>query len=120
MLRKGTKKNEVKSKFFHVFWVHFSRIDFIGLFPLFSLILPIIFLLLGRILFPGAAVYINKNKLRNRFWQSPVSAAIPFASRLFALILAIPLWAGMFPSISPKKLVFLLVMVIQFRLFLLF
>ena len=71
--------------------------------PMLSLILPIIFLLLGGIPLPGAAVYINKNELRNRFWQSAVSAAGPLASALFALIFAIPFWAGIFPSISSTK-----------------
>lgn len=53
-----------------------------------SLILPLIFLLMGGIALPGAAVYINQSKLRNRWWQSGVSAAGPLASIVVAFVLA--------------------------------
>lgn len=62
--------------------------------PGLSLILPIIFLLMGGIALPGAAVYINRRQLRNRWWQSAVSAAGPIASILVTLLLAIPFWMG--------------------------
>jgi tetratricopeptide (TPR) repeat protein/Zn-dependent protease len=60
--------------------------------PGYSLILPVLFLLLGGIGLPGGAVYINQNKLRNRWWKSAVSAAGPAANSLFALLLSIPFW----------------------------
>jgi tetratricopeptide (TPR) repeat protein len=53
-----------------------------------SLVLPILFLLMGGIALPGAAVYINENRLRNRWWKSAVSAAGPIASIIVALFLA--------------------------------
>ncbi|MEB3233054.1 MAG: tetratricopeptide repeat protein, partial [Leptolyngbyaceae bacterium] len=62
--------------------------------PQMSLVLPVIFLLLGGIALPGAAVYINHGALRNRLWRSAVSAAGPFASAIAALILSIPFWFG--------------------------
>ncbi|HEY9853241.1 MAG TPA: tetratricopeptide repeat protein [Leptolyngbyaceae cyanobacterium] len=62
-----------------------------------SLVLPLIFLLLGGIPLPGAAVYINHHRLRNRFWKSAVSAAGPLFSILVMLILAIIFKLG-FPS----------------------
>ncbi|MGA1264973.1 MAG: tetratricopeptide repeat protein [Prochlorothrix sp.] len=49
-----------------------------------SLVLPLIFLLLGGIPLPGGAVYINQHQLRNRWWQSAVSLAGPVATLLFA------------------------------------
>lgn len=55
-----------------------------------SLVLPLIFLLMGGIALPGAAVYIDHRRLRNRWWESAVSAAGPGASILVALVLAIP------------------------------
>jgi tetratricopeptide (TPR) repeat protein len=55
-----------------------------------SLVLPLIFLLMGGIALPGAAVYIDHRRLRNRWWESAVSAAGPLASILVALFLAIP------------------------------
>jgi tetratricopeptide (TPR) repeat protein len=60
--------------------------------PGYSLILPIVFLLMGGIGLPGGAVYIDRQKLRNRWWQSAVSAAGPMANLLIALGLAIPFW----------------------------
>jgi len=60
-----------------------------------SLILPLLFLLMGGIALPGAAVYIDHRRLRNRWWESAVSAAGPFASILVALFLAIPFQLGL-------------------------
>ncbi|WP_309738143.1 MULTISPECIES: tetratricopeptide repeat protein [unclassified Chamaesiphon] len=57
--------------------------------PGYSLVLPVLFLLMGGIGLPGGAVYINQHKLRNRWWQSAVSAAGPSANILIALGLAI-------------------------------
>lgn len=54
-----------------------------------SLILPLFFLLIGGIPLPGAAVYINHHRLRNRWWQSAVSAAGPLSSALVTVLLAI-------------------------------
>jgi tetratricopeptide (TPR) repeat protein len=64
--------------------------------PGYSLVLPVLFLLMGGIGLPGGAVYINQHKLRNRWWQSAVSAAGPSANVLITLLLAIPL--GIFAS----------------------
>lgn len=60
-----------------------------------SLTLPLIFVLMGGIPLPGAAVYINHNRLRNRWWQSAVSAAGPVASIIVALLLALPFKLGL-------------------------
>ena len=59
--------------------------------PGYSLVLPVLFLLMGGIGLPGGAVYINQQKLRNRWWQSAVSAAGPSANIIIALLLTIPL-----------------------------
>ena len=53
-----------------------------------TLVLPAVFLLLGGFALPGAAVYIRRGSLRNRFWQSAVSAAGPFATLLVTVLLA--------------------------------
>ncbi len=54
-----------------------------------SLLLPLLFLLIGGIALPGAAVYIDTRRLRNRWWQSAVSAAGPIASAIVTLFLAL-------------------------------
>jgi Zn-dependent protease len=59
--------------------------------PLYSLVLPLVFLLMGGIGLPGGAVYIETWRLRSRTWQSVVSLAGPTANLLMAIILAIVL-----------------------------
>jgi tetratricopeptide (TPR) repeat protein len=60
--------------------------------PGYSLILPLLFLMMGGIGLPGGAVYIHEHRLRNRRWKSAVSAAGPAANILLALLLSIPFW----------------------------
>ncbi len=55
-----------------------------------SVILPLIFLLMGGIGLPGGAVYIDRSKLRGPKWQSAVSLAGPSASMIVAAIMALP------------------------------
>lgn len=55
----------------------------------YSLILPLIFLLVGGIALPGAAVGIDIRRLRNRWWQSAVFAAGPISSAIAILFLAL-------------------------------
>lgn len=57
--------------------------------PLYSLLLPMIFLLLGGIGLPGGAVYIETWRLRSRNWVSAVSLAGPLSNLLLAIILAL-------------------------------
>ena len=52
-----------------------------------SLILPILFLLLGGIALPGGAVYINHSALRTRAWSSAVSLAGPVGTLLCGLLI---------------------------------
>ena len=62
---------------------------------LLSLVMPIIFLLLGGIGLPGGAVYINHSALRSKAWDSAVSAAGPVGTILCGLIVAVPfMWPG--------------------------
>jgi len=63
--------------------------------PLMSIVFPIIFLLLGGIPLPGGAVYINRGVIRKRWMQSAVSAAGPFMTLLFGLVLLLPFIFGL-------------------------
>lgn len=58
--------------------------------PGLTLVIPIIMLMLGGIALPGAAVYIDRSALRNRFWNSAVSAAGPFGSAVMIFVYASP------------------------------
>jgi tetratricopeptide (TPR) repeat protein len=60
----------------------------------YSLVMPVVFLVMGGIALPGAAVYINTSLLRSRAWKSAVSAAGPLATALVALMLSIPFQLG--------------------------
>ncbi|MDY7016284.1 MAG: tetratricopeptide repeat protein, partial [Cyanobacteriota bacterium] len=62
--------------------------------PGLSLVLPLVFLLVGGIALPGGAVYINHNLLRDRKWESAVSAAGPIANILVVFMLAVPFQLG--------------------------
>jgi len=62
--------------------------------PGLTLVIPIIMLMLGGIALPGAAVYIDRSKLRNKFWHSAVSAAGPFGSAVMIFVYASPFMLG--------------------------
>ena len=51
-----------------------------------SLVLPILFLLIGGVALPGGAVFINHSALRTRAWSSAVSLAGPLGSLVSALL----------------------------------
>lgn len=53
-----------------------------------SLLLPIVFLLIGGIALPGGAVYINHSALRTRAWSSAVSLGGPLGTLLCGLAIA--------------------------------
>ncbi len=45
--------------------------------PVYSLVMPVVFMLLGGIGLPGGAVYIERERLRSRGWETWVSLAGP-------------------------------------------
>ncbi len=55
--------------------------------PVYSIVLPVIFLLLGGIGLPGGAVYIETWRLRSKRWESAVSLAGPAANLVLAILL---------------------------------
>jgi Zn-dependent protease len=63
--------------------------------PVYSIVVPLIFLALGGIGLPGGAVYIETWRLRSRWWKSAVSLAGPMSN----LVLAIAL--GVILAVSP-------------------
>lgn len=50
--------------------------------PIFSIVVPVVFILFGGIGLPGGAVFIHNGRLRNRLWVAAVSAAGPLANLL--------------------------------------
>lgn len=74
--------------------------------PVYSIVLPVVFLLLGGIGLPGGAVYIETWRLRSRRWESAVSLAGPVANLVVAVLLAIilnfttPTSSGIWPGLA--------------------
>jgi Zn-dependent protease len=58
--------------------------------PLLSIIMPLLFMMLGGIGLPGGAVYVQTARLRGPRWESAVSFAGPMASALMAVLFALP------------------------------
>jgi Zn-dependent protease len=86
--------------------------------PLFSLVLPLLFLVMGGIGLPGGAVYIERERIRNRFMLSLVSLAGPLSNLLVAIVLGLIL--RLVPSIPAAYLPglsFLLVLQVSAVLF---
>ncbi len=74
--------------------------------PVLSLLMPMVFLLLGGIGLPGGAVYIEKWRLHSKRWESAVSLAGPAANLLLAIVLAVALHfapatgGGIWPAVA--------------------
>jgi Zn-dependent protease len=78
-----------------------------------TLIFPVLILMLGGIGLPGAAVYIDHRKLRNRLWESAVSLAGPIMTILAAFIFALPFRLNWFPPEVPPTVWFGLAFLIE-------
>lgn len=57
--------------------------------PLLSIVLPLVYILIGGFALPGGAVWINHSLLRSAVWDSAVSVAGPAADLGFFLLLAV-------------------------------
>jgi len=58
--------------------------------PVLSILMPLLFMMLGGIGLPGGAVYIQTQRLRGARWESAVSFAGPAGSALMAVFFALP------------------------------
>lgn len=63
--------------------------------PLFSIVLPLLFVLLGGIGLPGGAVYLQRDRVRSKLWQSAISLTAPASNLLLALLIAVPFRLGL-------------------------
>jgi Zn-dependent protease len=57
--------------------------------PVYSLLLPLVFLVMGGIGLPGGAVYIETWRLRSRYWESAVALAGPLSNLVLAFMLGV-------------------------------
>jgi len=56
--------------------------------PVYSILMPMIFLVMGGLGLPGGAVHIEHNRLRSKTWDSAVSLFGPLSNLFLAVILA--------------------------------
>ncbi|MFT3728023.1 MAG: site-2 protease family protein [Terricaulis sp.] len=54
--------------------------------PFLSIVMPLLILAAGGIGFPGGAVYLHKDALRNKWWRAGVSAAGPFMNLAILIV----------------------------------
>ncbi|MFJ4198917.1 site-2 protease family protein [Streptomyces sviceus] len=59
---------------------------------LLSIVLPVIFVIMGGIGLPGGAVFIERDRIRGRWRHSLISAAGPLTNVLFAIVCTAPFW----------------------------
>lgn len=61
---------------------------------LLSIVLPVIFVIMGGIGLPGGAVFIERGRIKGRWRHSLISAAGPLTNILFAAVVTAPFWLG--------------------------
>ncbi|MGW0546557.1 site-2 protease family protein [Streptomyces altiplanensis] len=59
---------------------------------LLSIVLPVLFVIMGGIGLPGGAVFIERSRIRGRWKHSLISAAGPLTNVLFAVVCTAPFW----------------------------
>ncbi|WOX09251.1 site-2 protease family protein [Streptomyces sp. N50] len=59
---------------------------------LLSIVLPVIFVIMGGIGLPGGAVFIERGRIHGRWKHSLISAAGPLTNVLFAAVCTAPFW----------------------------
>ncbi|MDT6982117.1 site-2 protease family protein [Streptomyces lusitanus] len=68
---------------------------------LLSVVLPVVFVIMGGIGLPGGAVFIERGRIRGRWKHSLISAAGPLTNVLFAVVCTAPFWLGALDGVPP-------------------
>ncbi|EDY60450.1 membrane protein [Streptomyces sviceus ATCC 29083] len=69
---------------------------------LLSIVLPVIFVIMGGIGLPGGAVFIERDRIRGRWRHSLISAAGPLTNVLFAIACTAPFWLDALDGVPPE------------------
>lgn len=75
--------------------------------PVYSLVIPVVFLFLGGIGLPGGAVYIDESLLRSKQWRTATSLAGPAMNVVLVQLLCLPFWFGFVDTNFGPALAFL-------------
>jgi len=68
---------------------------------LLSIVLPVIFVIMGGIGLPGGAVFIERGRIQGRWKHSLISAAGPLTNVLFAAVCTAPFWLDALDGVPP-------------------
>ncbi|MFJ7099615.1 MULTISPECIES: site-2 protease family protein [Streptomyces] len=68
---------------------------------LLSIVLPVVFVIMGGIGLPGGAVFIERARIQGRWRHSLISAAGPLTNVAFAVICTAPFWLGALDGVPP-------------------
>ncbi|MFG2473464.1 site-2 protease family protein [Streptomyces fagopyri] len=68
---------------------------------LLSIVLPVIFVIMGGIGLPGGAVFIERGRIQGRWKHSLISAAGPLTNVLFAVVCTAPFWLHALDGVPP-------------------
>ncbi|MBN0044898.1 site-2 protease family protein [Streptomyces actuosus] len=68
---------------------------------LLSVVLPVLFVIMGGIGLPGGAVFIERGRIRGRWRHSLISAAGPLTNVLFAAACTAPFWLDALDGVPP-------------------
>ncbi len=69
-----------------------------------SILLPVLFVIMGGIGLPGGAVFIERGRIRGRLRHSLISAAGPLTNVVFAVALMLPFLLGSLNDVPPDFL----------------
>lgn len=84
--------------------------------PVYSFLMPLVFLFLGGIGLPGGAVYINDHLLRSRHWRTGVSLAGPAMNVILLLLLCVPFWLNLIDTTDENMMACALAFLIQLQI----
>lgn len=80
-------------------YLSFNPLRYVNI--VFSIVMPIVILLLGGIALPGGAVYLRRDLVRGNVWQSLISLAGPLSNALCFVLLMLPFRIGLVNFDSP-------------------
>ncbi len=73
-------------------YLSFNPLHYVN--PVFSIVMPLAFILLGGIGLPGGAVYLRRDLVRSKWWQSAISLAAPASNLLLAVLIGLVFRTG--------------------------
>jgi len=83
--------------------------------PVNSILLPILYLSLGGLALPGAAVMVDERRIRWRLMRVMMSLAGPIMSAVAGLVVAAPFYLGIWSPSDPRPLVIAAGMLVQLQ-----